>query len=180
MIEYSVTNFRDFKNSEALLTLASQFTDVPINFKTLLRYYSIHGARIVLAYDKGILIGFYLYTFGDVYFRELHLLQYLINVLAVNNIDKKDVTVPLFSLVDKSYPVEVYYEMNKLRVADAKGLGYKYGIVNINEDYRENNDFCRMKEWSIRASFFENLTNTTIVNTEYLNEHGDPILIQYY
>jgi hypothetical protein len=173
-------NLMDYENKEAMVSIASNFIGVPPNFNVLLRYYSIHGGRIILAHDDSKLVGFYTYTFGGVYFRTLQTMQYLINVLNVNDIDKHNVTIPLFTMVDRNYPIEVYYEMNKLRVADAKSLGYTCGIINTYMDATESNDFCKMREWSQRASFFENLTNTKIVNTGYLNEYGDPILIQYY
>lgn len=173
-------NLIDYENKEAMISIASHFTGVPANFKVLLRYYSMHGGRIILAHDNAKLIGFYTYTFGNVYFRTLETMQYLTNVLDVSGIHKRDVTIPLFVMVDKKYPVEIYYEMNKLRVADAKSLGYTCGIINTYMDATESHDFCKMREWSQRASFFENLTNTKIVNTGYFNEYGDPILIQYY
>lgn len=181
MYSYVVGYAKDFKNKrDEILAIAKQFQSCPENFDTVLKFYMRNLSRIVICFDKGRVIGAYLYSSGVHHFAKRENLRYVVNVLQTRKIRPEECAVSIFALVDKGYPEEIYYEMNRLKVLDGKENGYKYCIVNINAIADETNEFCKMSNWSSRPDFFAELTNTRIEIVDVKNEHGNNILIQHY
>jgi len=177
---YEASFAKDKKDRyEELLSILKQYT-LEKETEIQLKFYLRNNSRIITASISDKIVGFYLYTGGSRFFnssRNLQISQELIRI----GVDLDKSTVAILSLIDKEIKTdEVYYNMNKLRVADAKSQGYSFGIVNMNAGEQEYYPFCRMLEFSEKSNFFEKLSNTRIEDTGLKNMSGRPILIQYY
>jgi len=178
-MEYSTKPLYEAKQEfPDMLSLISQYVENSRNL-AVLKYCSMNGGRVVLAHDKSKLVGFYIYIPGDQFFKSPLYMKYKFFVLDFRGIQPKECTVGMLSVIDQDYPQDVYYEMNKLRIQDARDQGFLCGLINMNADY-SNSGLCKMDEWSKIPEFFMGLTETTIVETGVKNDAGKPILIQYY
>lgn len=183
MYRYVADFSRNYKHRiSEMLDIAHQFVDTPIGIETIIKFYMRNNSRIIICFDEDKIIGVYLYTSGSSFFSRQENGKYLYSVLQGLNIKSNQCTVSIFAVVDKKYPKEIYYDMNKIKVTDAKQQGYLCSIVNINaEAPSENSDFCQMSNFSlIKQDFFSQLTDTKIETTKLKNERGVDIVIQYY
>lgn len=184
MYSYTTDFSKNYKHRiDEILDIVHQFNDFPIGIDTTIKFYMRNNSRIVVCSDQDKIVGAYMYVPGTAFFTQTENSKYLFQVLHNLNIKSNECTISIFAVVDKNYPKEIYYNMNKLKVQDAKEKGYKYSVVNINADVpsEAEDEFCKMSNFSlIKQDFFSELTNTKIETTEFKNDRGVNIVIQHY
>jgi hypothetical protein len=144
-------------------------------------FYSKIDARIVCAFEEKTLVGYYIYMPATKFLFNPKWSKLKI-VLKEFEINIHKSTVPCYSFVNKKYDgLDIYYEMNKLRVFDAKNQGYTHGIIGLNllrDDI--NGDICKERLFITQIEDFVNRTNTSYMIIPFKHDFGKEVYVQIY